>query len=464
MASMDNIHDTSVPGFYAGKSVFITGGTGFLGKGLIEKLLYSCKDIGKVYILVREKKGVSGLDRIKKILDSEPFARLRETRPQDLEKIVPIYGDLVAENLGISQEDQEILFNEVSVVFHLAATIKFNEPLSVAMKVNVEGTKEVMKLAQQMKLLKSFVYVSTAYSNTSMTRWHIEEKLYPSPKPMNEVYDLIKNNDPSERFSPEVLDGRPNTYSFTKALAENFVVENHGDMPTVIVRPAIVTAAVKEPVAGWIDNWQGPTPVLALIAKGWVRTLYGDKKFAFDIIPVDYVINLTIVSGSRCKKSKEVPIYHACSSTSNPITLKKTSVLYTKEALKCGFNELPFPGMLFSKLEWFLALATFILQTVPAYLADFFLYLIGKPARYIKTQTKLASYLDTIRFFSSQSWMIMSDKTRAMFYNLSPEDRKTFPCDASLFSWEEYMPIYYHGVKRFLIDPAEKNKKSLSSS
>jgi fatty acyl-CoA reductase len=43
--------------FYAGKNVFITGATGFLGKCLIEKLLRSTPDIGKIYLLVRSKKG-----------------------------------------------------------------------------------------------------------------------------------------------------------------------------------------------------------------------------------------------------------------------------------------------------------------------------------------------------------------------------------------------------------------------
>ncbi|CAH2077051.1 unnamed protein product, partial [Iphiclides podalirius] len=60
----------SVAEFYRGKSVFISGGTGFLGKVLVEKLLYSCTGIGKVLLLLRDKNGTSADDRLEKMLNS----------------------------------------------------------------------------------------------------------------------------------------------------------------------------------------------------------------------------------------------------------------------------------------------------------------------------------------------------------------------------------------------------------
>lgn len=56
--------EDSVPGYFAGRSIFITGGTGFMGKVLIEKLLRSCPDIEKLYVLVRPSKNVSPEERI----------------------------------------------------------------------------------------------------------------------------------------------------------------------------------------------------------------------------------------------------------------------------------------------------------------------------------------------------------------------------------------------------------------
>lgn len=55
---------TSVREFYKGRNVLVTGGTGFMGKVLIEKMLYSIPDIGNIFILIRPKKGKSVVQRL----------------------------------------------------------------------------------------------------------------------------------------------------------------------------------------------------------------------------------------------------------------------------------------------------------------------------------------------------------------------------------------------------------------
>ena len=51
--------------FYKDKTIFITGASGFMGKVLLEKLLYSCSDLKEIIILMRPKRGKSGEERVK---------------------------------------------------------------------------------------------------------------------------------------------------------------------------------------------------------------------------------------------------------------------------------------------------------------------------------------------------------------------------------------------------------------
>lgn len=88
----------------------------------------------------------------------------------------------------------------------------------------------------------------------------------------------------------------PNTYTFTKALAEQILEKECGNVPLVIVRPSVVTAAAKEPLPGWIDNIYGPTGVIAGGGKGFLRLFRCETEYVIDIIPVDYSINLMIAA------------------------------------------------------------------------------------------------------------------------------------------------------------------------
>lgn len=56
--------NTPVTEWYSGKTVFITGGTGFMGKVLVEKLLYACPEIRRIYLLLRVKRGRTPQQRI----------------------------------------------------------------------------------------------------------------------------------------------------------------------------------------------------------------------------------------------------------------------------------------------------------------------------------------------------------------------------------------------------------------
>lgn len=93
-----------------------------------------------------------------------------------------------------------------------------------------------------------------------------------------------------------VLGNWPNTYAFTKAMAEDLVRHHSYNLPIGMFRPAIVTSSVKEPVVGWIDNLYGPTGVVAGVGTGVLRTMHCDKDIIANIVPVDMTVNALIAA------------------------------------------------------------------------------------------------------------------------------------------------------------------------
>jgi alcohol-forming fatty acyl-CoA reductase len=78
-------------------------------------------------------------------------------------KLCLIKGDMQKIDLGISLDNQASLINDVEIVFHAAADVRFDESLKEATEINVRGTREMMLLSQRMMNLNVFIYVSTAY-------------------------------------------------------------------------------------------------------------------------------------------------------------------------------------------------------------------------------------------------------------------------------------------------------------
>ena len=64
MPANNNLCQSEIAEYYKNKSIFITGATGFIGKVLIEKLLRSCPELKRIYILIRSKKGHSINERM----------------------------------------------------------------------------------------------------------------------------------------------------------------------------------------------------------------------------------------------------------------------------------------------------------------------------------------------------------------------------------------------------------------
>lgn len=147
---------TEVANWYANKNIFVTGGTGFVGKCLVEKLLRDCPGIGDVYLVIRDTEKVKFDDRKKSYVNHVVFSKLAAERPADLDKIKIVKGDIDQLNLGISTEDYREICERVSVVFHSAADVRFDRTLTDAYQANVTGTKHVLDFALGIQNLEVF--------------------------------------------------------------------------------------------------------------------------------------------------------------------------------------------------------------------------------------------------------------------------------------------------------------------
>lgn len=152
----------SIKAFYDGCDIFVTGGTGFVGRVLIEKLLRTCPGVGRIFVVVREKRGTEPQARLSELTNCKLFEKLKSTNPAALGKIRVLNGDVKKLKLGLSDSDLEEV-KKCHIVFHCAASVRFDDPLSSALFMNTRGTLEMCKIAEQMPNLKAFVHVSTSF-------------------------------------------------------------------------------------------------------------------------------------------------------------------------------------------------------------------------------------------------------------------------------------------------------------
>lgn len=154
---------SEIQSFYSNTTIFITGGTGFLGKIVLEKLLRSCSDLKKIYLLIRIKKGIKPEERLDTLFDLPVFDPLKTAQPDFRTKVVVLNGNIEEENIGLSEKDKSLIKKEVDCIFHLAATIRFDNTIKKAVQLNIKPIKFLLEMAKEMKQLKVRLYKTQPY-------------------------------------------------------------------------------------------------------------------------------------------------------------------------------------------------------------------------------------------------------------------------------------------------------------
>ncbi len=376
----------------AGKTLLVTGSTGFLGKSIVEKCLRSLPEVGRINLAIRSSARRPARERLEReVLSSPAFKRLRDELGAEAfqqltaDKLAVIELDLGRDGLGLDEAGRAELAR-CDIVIHSAAAVEFDNPADLSAQTNLLGASRMVAALQQAGSNPHLVHVSTAYVG-GMLRGLVREELPLDPglnwRHEAQVLSTLRPAVEEESRRPEVLEklrrqarsrmgpagtpamartverlrdrwvkdrlvergrvharamGFSDIYSFTKAMAEHAVVELHGEIPLSIVRPSIIESALAEPFPGWLEGFRMAEPIILAFGRAMLTDFSGLPDALLDIIPLDYVVNTVLGVAAAPPPKGEHRFYHAASGNRNPLRFRRVyeecSVYFSEHPLR----------------------------------------------------------------------------------------------------------------------------------
>src|SRR5208282_3003244 len=117
--------------------------------------------------------------------------------------------------------------------------------------------------------------------------------------------------------------GWPNTYTFTKSLAESLIAKHGAGLPIAIVRPSIVETSVTKPFRGWNEGINTSASLSYLLGTAF-RQLPSNEHKRLDIIPVDAVCAGMTLIGAALVERRHEPLYQLATSVTNPCDMGRS--------------------------------------------------------------------------------------------------------------------------------------------
>lgn len=376
----------SIRGTYEGRSILLVGGSGFVGKVCLGMILQRIPDIGRVYVLLRDKgRGVD--DRFEKMVnESFVFGPLHEQYGAELSEYISrrvevVNGDVGRPGLGLDPEVAARLYGDLDLVINFAGLVDFNPDLRDAYETNVLGVIHVADFVERCERAR-LVHVSTCYvagqrdgfiperildqtpggdpvdaqaelahlrgiiaqteaDNASpevdaqLHRDVIERlqarKVEPSERRIRDMVSRLKRKRLRETMAKAGTERAkslswPNTYTYTKALAEYLLRDREDRLDFTIFRPAIVESAVEFPFPGWNEGFNTTGP-LVYLAKTWFRHIPAMPGNPLDVIPVDMVCKTLLIAGAALMRGEHAQVYQCGTSERNEMSIDRLTEL-----------------------------------------------------------------------------------------------------------------------------------------
>ena len=368
-----------------GKQILLVGVTGFIGKVWLEHVLSEIPEIGKVHLLVRRQRNTTARRRFEKIVEASPvFDRLEKRHGPNLsaflaEKLDVVEGDVSLPGLGLDNKTRERLARAIDLVVNSSGLTDFNPDLRDALTSNVEPAAhliEFLRASDRAALLHlSTCYVVGArdgrvtealksnYTPANIEDFNVERewgslqdlirkveeraqsaeveaalrrqalgRLHEKQRPPGrEVESLIRKN--RSRWIRNRLTragtrrarrlGWPNTYTFTKSLAESLLTTRGAGLPIAVVRPSIVETSIEQPFRGWNEGINTSAPLSYLLGT-YFRQLPTNERKRLDVIPVDMACRgMTLIAAALVER-RHKRIYQLATSANNPCDMGRS--------------------------------------------------------------------------------------------------------------------------------------------
>lgn len=370
----------------AGKNILLIGFTGFIGKVWLAKVLQDLPEIGKVYLLIRRQRSTSAQKRFEKIINTSPVFDTLHLKYGDEfvaflgEKVEVIEGDVSRPHLGIDEAVRQRLYGSLDVVINSSGLTDFNPDLRQALSINVDGTLHLIDFLKECDRA-ALLHLSTCYvvgyrdgriGETAAINYTPSGKVefdaaveYAHLRSLADQIEarsesdemtsqfresvLAKNRKSSKELSESEIDaqirkqrqrwvrnelteagmrraqefGWPNTYTFTKSLAESLLLPAASEIPVAIVRPSIVETSTHDPFEGWNEGVNTSAPLSYLLGT-FFRQLPSNGKKCLDIIPVDLVCRGMILICAALVERRQETIYQLATSAINPCDMRRS--------------------------------------------------------------------------------------------------------------------------------------------
>jgi fatty acyl-CoA reductase len=489
---------TSIVKRLAGKRVFVTGVTGFLGQAVFERLLLDFPDT-RIVLLVRPQLGSSGRQRVESMFGRPTFDVLRDREGND--GLVRLLDERVEVVDGDFSQARPELPSDLDVAIHCAAAVAFDPPIDEGFQTNLLGALQLYEGVLASGSRPHLLHVSTAYvagvrkgvipeaTLDHRVDWRTEAELAlqaradveaASRKP--ELLDgfLSKARKEHGRAGPQsVADdaedrrkswvtkrlvqygraraqtlGWPDNYTFTKAMGERAVEElaaEHG-VPLSIVRPSIIESSYEHPFPGWIEGFKMAEPIILAYGRGTIPEFPGIPEGIVDIIPADYVVNAMLAAAASPPEPATPAYYHVSSGSRNPLQYKGlyeyVREYYERDPLpqqgrgSVRVPEWTFPGnlrveRLISTAERAVDLADKVVTHLPK--SKKMRDLVARVDRDKGRVEFVRRYSDLYGAYTEAEVIYTDDRTLELFRSLSKADQKRFPFDSAAMDWRYYL-------------------------